>query len=80
MLPVTVQRLAFAKQLRGAIVSLFQRRHYEWLARFAGQHLTSTDWCELANQLKHDNPQFKPDRFLDACEAAMSVHIGRPIG
>lgn len=59
-------------------MSLFQRRHYEWLAAFCADeqrmaqnfqgsmfaHIEATTE-HLISRLREDNPQFKPDRFRD---------------
>lgn len=45
-------------------MSLFQRRHYEWLAAFAGETLDEQQRGLLATELARDNPRFDVDRFL----------------
>ncbi len=49
---------------------LFQRRHYEWLAEFAGCVLDEQQWGLLATRLAEADPNFKTERFLDACDKA----------
>jgi hypothetical protein len=58
---------------------LFQRRHYEWLARFMREQLASVSDDAphrsssrlmvkmLANELSRANSNFDTDRFLRAC-------------
>jgi hypothetical protein len=46
---------------------MFQRPHYEWLARFAGEHLTVAQAYTLSDRLQRDNSQFDRLKFLRAC-------------
>lgn len=61
-------------------MSLFYRRHYEWLARECAE-LVAKGWLdeagvvELMNDLKYDNKQFKPEMFwheYKVCQQAVS--------
>ena len=45
----------------------FERRHYEFLADFAGRHLSPQTTELLAKALAEDNPRFQADRFTVIC-------------
>ena len=49
---------------------LFSKRHYEWLARWAGENLTEQQYAALAEKLWHTNSNFIPARFMAACDLA----------
>lgn len=49
---------------------LFSRRHYEWLAAFAGRVLDEEQFGLLCNELCRDNPAFERARFVAAFEKA----------
>jgi hypothetical protein len=57
----------------------FQKRHYEFLARFLGRELAVSEGWQvertetikglarlLARELERDNPRFKPETFFKA--------------
>lgn len=50
-------------------MALFSKRHYEWLAHFAGENLHGTKWVQLADRLQQDNPKLNRDQFIHACRA-----------
>jgi hypothetical protein len=56
---------------------MFSKRHYEWLAKFAGEHLTGQQIDALTNALKQGNPNFKPTMFLSACWVAEARQSGK---
>ena len=56
-------------------MALFSKRHYEFLACWAGEHLTESQCGELAAKLKQDNAAFVLDRFIDACEKYRGLSI-----
>jgi len=43
---------------------MFERRHYEWLARWAGDNINPQAAKSLATALANDNPAFQKDHFL----------------
>lgn len=45
-------------------MALFQKRHYEWLARWAGRNLHPDDWHKLTTSLANDNPRFNAEKFI----------------
>lgn len=47
---------------------MFKRRHYEWLARFAGEHLTQEQYHKLANALYRESSNCDVPKFLRACD------------
>jgi hypothetical protein len=49
-------------------MALFEKRHYEWLARFAGQHLTDEQSHKLASALYRDNSNCDVPKFIRACD------------
>lgn len=53
--------------------ALFARRHYEWLAAFAGETLDEQQCGLLGSKLARDNPGFKPSRFIAACDKARAL-------
>ena len=55
-------------------MTMFAKRHYKWLANFAGHHLTQDQWEALASELYNTNPNYKPMRFLQACKDAALDH------
>ena len=42
---------------------MFQKRHYEWLARWAGENLTPAQIAQLAADLRGTNPNYNRERF-----------------
>ncbi len=54
---------------------LFSKRHYEWLARWAGRYATRTQCYELARELQEQDltGRFDPQRFLTACDILEKV-------
>ena len=46
--------------------SLFEKRHFEWLASYA-KNLDNDEKKKLAAELTATNPNFDKDRFLKAC-------------
>jgi len=48
---------------------IFSHRHYEFLAKFAGEHLSLIDQCKLAGALIRDNEKFKPKLFHEKANA-----------
>jgi len=44
-------------------VSLFQKRHYEWLAAFARAELPTGDRIALRNALAREGSRFNADKF-----------------
>lgn len=55
---------------------MFTKRHYEWLARWAGEHLTSDQWHRLAYDLGENSSRFKYETFIRACEKARARSDG----
>lgn len=51
-------------------MSLFQKRHYEWLSRFAAETLDDGQQGALADALARDNVEFNRTRFLTAIAIA----------
>lgn len=52
-------------------MSLFQKRHYEWLAEcLREQDATAQTIVAFSDALAHDNPKFNRVKFEDACELA----------
>lgn len=49
-------------------MSLFQKRHYEWLSRFAAETLDDGQQGALADALARDNVKFNRTRFLAAID------------
>lgn len=55
---------------------MFQRRHYEWIARTIKSAFPGPSYAEeryraaheFAKQLRQDNPRFDTARFLAACD------------
>lgn len=49
-------------------MSLFQKRHYEWLARWAGEALTQAQTFDLSCSLSSADPtrKFKHETFMKA--------------
>jgi hypothetical protein len=43
---------------------LFSKRHYEWLARFAGTYLCSDAYYDLAEALEDTSPNFDRSKFI----------------
>jgi hypothetical protein len=56
---------------------LFTRRHYEWLAAFAREELSSATALALTNALDHDNANFNRDRFLKAAKVLSAQVQGK---
>lgn len=56
---------------------LFERRHFEWLAAFAGSNLTPAQCERLASNLASTNAGFKRSRFLAAVEKARAPDVCR---
>jgi len=58
---------------------MFQKRHYETLARLLGQYLANGEAVDfvtaLVDTLAEDNPQFDIDRFLGAISKARKVTV-----
>lgn len=54
-------------------MSLFQKRHYEWLARFADANLSEQQCRKLAEELARDNSRFDRGKFLAACDVLAKV-------
>lgn len=44
-------------------MTLFSKRHYEFLAEFAGKHLTIAEQIKLAGELTKENFNFNADKF-----------------
>jgi hypothetical protein len=49
-------------------MSLFEKRHYEWLARFAGAHLTQEQYHKLSDALYREGSHFDAPKFIRACD------------
>lgn len=45
-------------------MSLFQKRHYEWLARWAGENLSPQQIAALGFALRGTNPNYQHDKFV----------------
>lgn len=43
---------------------LFQKRHYEWLARWAGENLSPEQIASLSAALRGTNPNYQHDKFI----------------
>ena len=57
-------------------MTLFQRRHFEWLARWAAANLTPLQADRLARDLAGTNAGFKLSRFAAAVEKARAPDVG----
>jgi hypothetical protein len=51
-------------------MSLFQKRHYEWLAAFVRTNCSPANCINMRNALARDNPKFDADKFDRASGAA----------
>jgi hypothetical protein len=61
--------------------ALFERRHYEWLARWVNglpEPARAQIGASLANGLSWDNKRFNRDRFLKACGIEPRVPVIPP--
>ena len=54
---------------------MFERRHYEWLASWAGDNIEPKAAKSLATALATDNPDFQPDRFIVAYGRRRLAHL-----
>ena len=54
---------------------MFERRHYDWLARWAGDNVNHKAARSLATALATDNPNFQPDRFIVAYGRRRLSHL-----
>lgn len=62
------------------MTTLFEARHFNWLARWAGAVLTPAQTQHLADSLCSTNGNFKRDRFAAAVEKARApaeIKLGR---
>ena len=55
-------------------MTMFAKRHYEWLAAWAGEHLNEGARYELAYALQDENSMFDFNKFIRACEKADEAH------
>lgn len=51
-------------------MSIFERRHYNWLAQFAAAELQEREQQALIRELSSENSRFKPARFTAAVNKA----------
>jgi hypothetical protein len=58
-------------------MSLFTKRHYEWLARWAGAHLTEDQCAALEHALGESEPRFNAAVFIDACNKSRDLNINK---
>jgi len=54
---------------------MFERRHYDWLASWAGDNIEPKAAKSLATALATDNPNFQPDRFIVAYGRRRLSHL-----
>ena len=54
---------------------IFQRRHYDWLAGWAGDNIGYQHARSLATALAADNPDFHKNRFLVAYVNRRLSHV-----
>lgn len=57
------------------MTTLFERRHFEWLAAFAGARLTPSQIKHLCDELPATNPGFMRDSFLRAVERTRAPDV-----
>lgn len=60
-----------------SMTALFEKRHFDWLAAWAGANLTPAHCARLADALCSTNPQFKRQQFLDAVERSRAPVVER---
>lgn len=55
---------------------MFTKRHYEWLAKWAGRNIDESACARLASALKEENPEFNWDEFIEACDEKQPYRHG----